>query len=79
MDVLVSLGTNAAYIYSALSILHHHFARHHISGDYVPTDFFETSAMLITFILLGKYLEVSLCGPLLLRCSCLAVCFTVPF
>ena len=76
MDVLVSLGTNAAYLYSALSILHHHFARHHISGDYVPTDFFETSAMLITFILLGKYLEVSI---LLLRCSGLAFCFTVTF
>ena len=25
--------------------------------SYVPTDFFETSATLITFILLGKYLE----------------------
>jgi len=59
MDVLVSLGTNAAYAYSAISILHHHFARHHVTGKYVPTDFFETSAMLITFILLGKYLESS--------------------
>jgi len=59
MDVLVSMGTNAAYFYSAISILHHHFASHHKSGNYVPTDFFETSAMLITFILLGKYLESS--------------------
>ncbi len=25
----------------------------------MPTDFFETSAMLITFILLGKYLEAT--------------------
>lgn len=25
MDVLVSLGTNASYFYSVLSILHHHF------------------------------------------------------
>lgn len=58
MDVLVSLGTNSAYAYSAISILHHHVSKHHANGDYVPTDFFETSAMLITFILLGKYLEV---------------------
>ena len=33
--------------------------RHHISGAYKPTDFFETSAMLISFILLGKYLEAA--------------------
>ena len=33
--------------------------RHHITGQYRPTDFFETSAMLITFILLGKYLEAA--------------------
>lgn len=142
MDVLVSLGTNASYLYSLISVLHHHFTRHHHFGTYTPTvrtsrrgsvwecagmmfwsgccrqalhenacmqatrakcgaakvvplpvrpllppnravrvclagltlhcppslrpppssspqDFFETSAMLITFVLLGKYLE---CG-----------------
>lgn len=59
MDVLVSLGTNASYVYSMISILHHHIMRHHISGAYKPTDFFETSAMLISFILLGKYLEAA--------------------
>ncbi|KAL3154215.1 hypothetical protein ABBQ32_013720 [Trebouxia sp. C0010 RCD-2024] len=59
MDVLVSLGTNASYTYSMISILHHHIMRHHITGQYRPTDFFETSAMLITFILLGKYLEAA--------------------
>jgi P-type Cu+ transporter len=32
MDVLVSLGTNASYLYSVISILHHHFMRHHLSG-----------------------------------------------
>ena len=47
MDVLVSLGTNASYIYSVISILHHHLRRHHITGAYTPTDFFETSAMLV--------------------------------
>lgn len=62
MDVLVSLGTNASYLYSMISILHHHFMNHHMNGQYRPTDFFETSAMLITFILLGKYLEASAKG-----------------
>ena len=63
MDVLVSLGTNAAYAYSVASVLHHHFARHHVDrATYVPTDFFETAAMLITFILFGKYLEAAAKG-----------------
>ena len=62
MDVLVSLGTNASYIYSLISILHHHFSGYHMAADYHPTDFFETSAMLITFILLGKYLEAAAKG-----------------
>ncbi|EFJ52982.1 hypothetical protein VOLCADRAFT_102604 [Volvox carteri f. nagariensis] len=92
MDVLVSLGTNASYAYSVISILFHHFTKHRLEGSYemsadmaaagppgsspaapgpagapqpmayVPTDFFETSAMLITFILLGKYLEAAAKG-----------------
>lgn len=59
MDVLVSLGTNASYMYSVISIVHHHYVNHHDSGDYQPTDFFETSAMLISFVLVGKFLESS--------------------
>lgn len=62
MDVLVSMGTTASYVYSLISILHHHFRGHHSSMEYKPTDFFETSAMLITFILLGKYLEAAAKG-----------------
>ncbi|CAM8980258.1 unnamed protein product [Rhodiola kirilowii] len=53
MDVLISLGTNAAYFYSVYTML-----RAATSTDFSGTDFFETSAMLISFILLGKYLEV---------------------
>jgi len=49
MDVLVALGTSAAYFYSVLSF----FAVFGIHGSF----FFETSAMLIAFIRLGKYLE----------------------
>ena len=49
MDVLVALGTSAAYFYSLLAYL----------GLLGPERevFFETSAMLIAFIRLGKYLE----------------------
>ncbi|GFS29561.1 heavy metal atpase 5 [Actinidia rufa] len=53
MDVLIALGTNAAYFYSVYSVL-----RAATSPDFKAIDFFETSAMLISFILLGKYLEV---------------------
>ena len=49
MDVLVALGTSAAYFYSLAA----YFG---LLGQYREV-FFETSAMLITFILLGKYLE----------------------
>ncbi|KAG1362649.1 copper-transporting ATPase HMA5 [Cocos nucifera] len=53
MDVLVALGTNAAYFYSLYSVL-----RAATSQNFKGTDFFETSSMLISFILLGKYLEI---------------------
>ncbi|KAJ8526908.1 hypothetical protein K7X08_029385 [Anisodus acutangulus] len=53
MDVLIALGTNAAYFYSVYSAF-----RAATSPTFKSTDFFETSSMLISFILLGKYLEV---------------------
>ncbi|KAJ0049581.1 hypothetical protein Pint_15186 [Pistacia integerrima] len=53
MDVLIALGTNAAYFYSVYTVL-----RAATSPDFEGTDFFETSSMLISFILLGKFLEV---------------------
>ncbi|XP_020586795.1 probable copper-transporting ATPase HMA5 [Phalaenopsis equestris] len=53
MDVLIALGTNVAYFYSVYSVL-----RAATSRDFDSNDFFETSSMLISFILLGKYLEV---------------------
>ncbi|CAN0907609.1 Probable copper-transporting ATPase HMA5 [Linum grandiflorum] len=53
MDVLIALGTNAAYFYSLYSVL-----RAATSPNFESMDFFETSSMLISFILLGKYLEV---------------------
>ncbi|KAL8158989.1 hypothetical protein V2J09_000526 [Rumex salicifolius] len=53
MDVLIALGTNAAYFYSVYIVV-----RAGLSSSFKGTDFFETSAMLISFVLLGKYLEV---------------------
>jgi len=47
MDTLVALGTSAAYFYSLANMLRG-------SGDV----FFETSALLIAFVLLGKALEI---------------------
>jgi len=58
MDVLVSLGTNCAYLYSLLSIA---WERTHAEYD-GHGNFFETSALLITFICLGKYLEAAAKG-----------------
>lgn len=51
MDVLVALGTSASYFYSVCALLYGA-----ITGFWSPT-YFETSAMLITFVLFGKYLE----------------------
>ncbi len=48
MDVLISLGISAAYFYSVYSLLF---------IDPCAHAFFDSSAMLITFILLGKMLE----------------------
>ncbi|MCB1107129.1 MAG: copper-translocating P-type ATPase [Chlamydiia bacterium] len=47
MDVLVALGTSAAYFYSLASV-YAHFSEHL---------YFETSAVLISLILIGRYFE----------------------
>ncbi|GFQ00863.1 copper-transporting ATPase ran1 [Phtheirospermum japonicum] len=51
MDVLVVLGTSASYFYSVCALLYGA-----MTGFWSPT-YFEASAMLITFVLFGKYLE----------------------
>jgi len=45
MDVLVALGTSAAYFYSLYNMFYNGYL------------YFETSSILITLVLLGKYLE----------------------
>eukprot|EP00897_Mesotaenium_endlicherianum_P009897 jgi/Mesen1/8936/ME000552S08448 len=69
MDVLVALGTSAAYGYSVLSVV-----CSAVDAGYHGEDFFETSAMLITFVLakgktseaIGKLLQLAPSHALLL-------------
>ena len=55
MDVLLSLGTNLAFIFSVASIMVSILR----GGKPTPQVFFETSSTLITFVSLGRYLENS--------------------
>lgn len=57
MDVLVALGTSAAYFYSLYEAF-----RTIGNPGYEPHLYFETSAILITLILFGKYLEMNAKG-----------------
>jgi len=52
MDVLVALGTSSAFFFS----VYNGFFRNYPAGQY-PELYFEASGILITLILLGKYLE----------------------
>ncbi|HMQ79407.1 MAG TPA: heavy metal translocating P-type ATPase [Ignavibacteria bacterium] len=55
MDSLIAIGTLSAYFYSIIILL---FPS--ISGEHLHTVYFESAAMIITFILLGNYLEFNL-------------------
>lgn len=59
MNTLIAIGTLAAYFYStAVTIFPAFFAK----GDIVPALYFDTSAIIIVLILLGKYFEVLMKG-----------------
>jgi Cu+-exporting ATPase len=55
MDTLITIGTVTAYAYSIVLMI---FPE--ISGDHHHTVYFESAAMIITFILFGNYLEAKL-------------------
>lgn len=60
MDSLVAIGTSAAYFYSVVFYLIYVFQNNSLFGlssEKIPELYFETSAFLITFVLLGKWLE----------------------
>jgi Cu+-exporting ATPase len=54
MDVLIMLGTSAAYLYSLLAMF---LAAFNTTPDFRPFVFFDTSTMLIMFVSLGRWLE----------------------
>lgn len=59
MNTLIALGTGAAYLYSlAGTIWPQVFAAHHLGLEF----YYDTSAMIITFILLGRWLEAKARG-----------------
>lgn len=55
MDTLIALGTSVAYLYSVVVVL---FENLLLSTGVKPHVYFETSATIITLILLGKFLEM---------------------
>jgi P-type Cu+ transporter len=55
MDTLVALGTSVAYFYSAGAVIFKDMIR---AAGLEPHLYFETSATIITLILLGKFLEM---------------------
>ena len=54
MDVLVILGTSAAYFFSLFSMI---AAMFNTTPEFRPFLFFETSTMLLMFVSLGRFLE----------------------
>ncbi|MBW2334745.1 MAG: HAD-IC family P-type ATPase, partial [Deltaproteobacteria bacterium] len=59
MDTLIAVGTSAAYLYSVAATL---FPSFFASGGIKPEVYFDTSAMIIVLILLGRLLEAKAKG-----------------
>ncbi len=60
MDSLIAIGTSAAYFYSLFNYLIYAINKNSLLGlgDKISDLYFETAAFLITFVLLGKWLEM---------------------
>ena len=59
MNTLIAIGTLAAYLYSAVVVISPSLFT---SGGITPALYFDTSALIIVLILLGKYFEVMMKG-----------------
>lgn len=60
MDSLIAIGTSTAFIYSLVNFVIYAMAHRSIigvNGAKIPELYFETAAFLITFVVLGKWLE----------------------
>jgi len=65
MDSLIAIGTSTAYIYSLVLFLNYVIGNGSLIGlnnEKIPDLYFETAAFLITFVILGKWLEAKTKG-----------------
>ncbi|MCX6793285.1 MAG: heavy metal translocating P-type ATPase [Candidatus Falkowbacteria bacterium] len=60
MDSLIAIGTSTAFIYSLVNFVDYFLKTGSIVGlgGKIPELYFETAAFLITFVILGKWLEI---------------------
>ncbi len=65
MDSLIAIGTSVAYFYSAVNFIQYWAINDSpigLFGAKIPELYFETAAFLITFVILGKFLEAKAKG-----------------
>ena len=65
MDSLIAIGTSVAFFYSVVNFVTYYATNNSIiglMGEKIPDLYFETAAFLITFVLLGKFLEAKAKG-----------------
>jgi Cu+-exporting ATPase len=60
MDSLIAIGTSTAFIYSLVNFINYFIKTGSVIGldGKIPELYFETTAYLITFVILGKWLEI---------------------
>ena len=61
MDSLIAIGTSTAFFYSLINFILYAVNNNSpigLGGEKIPELYFETAAFLITFVILGKWLEV---------------------
>ncbi|MFA6514316.1 MAG: heavy metal translocating P-type ATPase [Patescibacteria group bacterium] len=64
MDSLIAIGTSTAFIYSLVNFITYFISTKSVIGlgGKIPELYFETAAYLITFVVLGKWLEIKTKG-----------------
>ncbi len=65
MDSLIAIGTSVAYFYSVINFVNYFAVNNSIiglEGMKIPDLYFETASFLITFVILGKFLEAKAKG-----------------
>jgi len=65
MDSLIAIGTSVAYFYSVINYIFYYLSTKSLiglGGEKIPELYFETAAFLITFVILGKWLEAQAKG-----------------